>query len=74
MIKIRLSRYGRKKAAFYRIVAIEESFKREGKPLEVIGFWNPVKGQKDIDLAKLKAWIQKGAKVTGAVEKLLKSK
>ena len=74
MIKIRLSRYGRKKSAFYRIVAIEESFKREGKPLEVIGIWNPIKGQKNIDMAKVKAWIKKGAKVSSAVEKLLKSK
>lgn len=74
MIKIRLSRHGRKKLAFYRIVAIEESFKREGKPLAVIGFWNPVKGKKEIDLAKLKTFTEKGAKVSGAVEKLLKRK
>lgn len=71
MIKIRLARGGTKNKPFYRIVAIEESRKREGKPQDILGFWHPAKGTKKIDKKKLKFWLERGAKVTKAVEKLL---
>ncbi len=71
MIKIRLARGGTKNKPFYRIVAIEESRKREGKPLDILGYWHPGKDTKKIDKKKLKFWIERGAKVTKAVEKLL---
>jgi small subunit ribosomal protein S16 len=71
MIKIRLARGGTKNKPFYRIVAIEESRKREGKPLDILGYWHPAKDIKKIDKKKLKFWIERGAKVTKAVEKLL---
>jgi small subunit ribosomal protein S16 len=71
MIKIRLARGGTKNKPFYRIVAIEESRKREGKPLDILGYWHPAKDTKKIDKKKLKFWIERGAKVTKAVEKLL---
>jgi small subunit ribosomal protein S16 len=74
MIKIRLSRGGVKKKPFYRIVAIEESRKRGGKPLDIIGYWNPQKSDLKINKDKLKAWIEKGAKKTTAVDKLLEKK
>ena len=71
MIKIRLARGGVKKKPFYRIVAIEESRKRGGKPLDVIGYWNPQKSDLKINKDKLKVWIEKGAKKTTAVDNLL---
>ncbi len=71
MIKIRLTRGGTKNKPFYRIVAIEESRKREGKPQDILGYWHPAKDTKKIDKKKLKFWIERGAKVTKAVEKLL---
>ncbi|TEU02527.1 30S ribosomal protein S16 [Candidatus Woesebacteria bacterium] len=71
MIKIRLARGGTKNKPFYRIVAIEESRKREGKPQDILGYWHPAKDTKKIDKKKLKFWIERGAKVTKAVEKLL---
>ena len=71
MIKIRLARGGTKNKPFYRIVAIEESRKREGKPIDILGYWHPAKDTKKIDKKKLKFWIERGAKVTKAVEKLL---
>jgi small subunit ribosomal protein S16 len=71
MIKIRLARGGTKNKPFYRIVAIEESRKREGKSLDILGYWHPAKDTKKIDKKKLKFWIERGAKVTKAVEKLL---
>jgi small subunit ribosomal protein S16 len=71
MVKIRLSRKGTKNKPIYRIVAIDESRKRGGKPLDVIGYWKPAKDEKRIDKKKLKMWISQGAQVTRAVEKIL---
>jgi small subunit ribosomal protein S16 len=72
MIKIRLSRVGTKNRPYYRIVAADERKKRSDSSLGVIGFWHPAKGVKKIDKKKLKSWIDKGAKLTSAVAKLLK--
>jgi small subunit ribosomal protein S16 len=71
MIKIRLSRTGPKKKPFYRIVATDEKRKNKGTPLEVLGYWSPKNKTVNVDREKLKSWIQKGAKTTTAVEKLL---
>lgn len=71
MIKIRLSRKGATNNAFYRIVAVEEHSKRDGKVQEVLGFWHPGKGTKKIDKKLIEAWVARGAQKTPAVEKLL---
>lgn len=71
MIKIRLSRRGVKNAPFWRIVAVDSKRKREGKPLDIIGYWHPIKNTKKIDKKKVENWVAKGAKITKAVEKLL---
>jgi len=71
MIKIRLSRGGRKKSPVYRIVAIEQSRKREGKALDIIGYWNPTTNSKKINKEKLSYWISRGAQKTKVVNKLL---
>ncbi len=41
MLKLRLQRFGKKKAPQYRLVVTEKSQKRDGKPVEVLGFYNP---------------------------------
>ena len=71
MIKIRLSRGGVKNDPFYRIVAIEHTRKRDGKPLAVLGHYYPKNDDKKIDKKAYKEWIEKGAKPSKAVEKLL---
>ena len=73
MVKIRLARGGSKNNPFYRIVAIEERRARKGKPLEVIGYWNPLKGDKKIDKKKIEEWVGRGAKVSKAVTNLIES-
>lgn len=70
MVTIRLSRYGRKKAPFYRVVVVDSRKKRDGSFLEVLGFWNPMKDEKEIDKANFDAWIKKGAQVSDTVKKL----
>ncbi len=71
MVKIRLSRVGKKNDPFYRIVAIEENRKREGKPLEILGYWYPAKDTKEVNKKRLKSWVDNGAVFTKAVNKLL---
>ena len=41
MIKLRLKRYGKKREASYRIIAINSLARRDGRPLEELGFYNP---------------------------------
>ena len=59
MVTIRLSRFGRKKAPFYRVVAVDASKKRDGMVLEVLGFWNPAKKEKEINKENMTAWVKK---------------
>lgn len=74
MIKIRLTRQGAKKAPFYRIVAIDEQRKRNGKPLDIVGYWRPSNDEFMLDKDKLAQWIKNGAQTTKAVDKLIETK
>ncbi len=71
MIKIRLSRLGKRNNPFYRIVAIEEGKKRDGKPADILGFWDKSNKKTEINRKKLEEWKKKGAIITKAVENLL---
>ncbi len=71
MIKIRLTRLGKRNNPFYRIVAIEENKKREGEPIDILGFWDKSNKKIEINKNKLEEWKKKGAVVTKAVENLL---
>ncbi len=71
MVTIRLSRFGRKKAPFYRVVAVDSGKKRDGKVLEILGTWNPLKKEVKIEKEKVKVWITKGAQLSATVKKLL---
>jgi small subunit ribosomal protein S16 len=71
MVTIRLSRYGRKKAPYYRVVVADSSKKATGKYLESVGTWNPAKKVKSLDKKRIQEWIEKGATVSASVKKLL---
>ncbi len=71
MVVIRLARFGRKKGAFFRIIAVDSTKKTIGENLEVLGYWNPAKKDLKIEKEKLQAWVKKGAQVSPAIEKLL---
>lgn len=71
MIVIRLTRFGRLNFPFYRIVAANKRSKREAKPLDVLGTWNPFKKDLKIDKKKLEDWKQKGAQISVGVAKLI---
>lgn len=71
MVTIRLSRFGRKKAPFYRIVVVDSRKKTTGGVIEFIGTWNPIKKLKEIDKAKMAEWVKNGAQVSDSVKKIL---
>lgn len=72
-VKIRLARMGKKNKPFYRIVAIDESAKRNGKVVENLGYYNPEKNSPKIKVNEksLKLWLSLGAQPTTPVRKLL---
>lgn len=71
MIKIRLSRRGVKNKPFYKIVATDSRNKTRGKYLELVGHWQPSKGDVTINRSKIMKWVKLGAQVSPAVCKLM---
>lgn len=76
MLKIRLAQYGSKNRRTYRIVAIEEGKRRNGRPVEILGFYNPLVKPAQVSIKKdrISYWTKLGAVVTGGVSKLLTEK
>lgn len=74
-VKLRLTRTGSKKRPFYRIVAINSSTRRDGRPLEYLGYYNPMTNpaKVEIDQEKVKKWLDLGAEASDTVRSLLKS-
>ena len=75
-VKLRLTRVGSKKNPIYRVVAADAHAPRDGKFLEIIGRYNPQTHPStiEIDEAKAKEWLGKGALPSEAVSRLLKIK
>ena len=74
MVKIRLTRIGKKKAPAYRVVVADSRYPRDGKFIEVIGSYNPLTEPAEIkiDAEAATAWLAKGAQPTETVRSLLK--
>jgi len=72
MLKIRLKRLGAKKQPSYRIIVINSTTKREGRPIQELGHYNPKTKEMKFDLASAKEWISKGAQPTERVQYLIK--
>src|SRR5574344_1140648 len=73
MLKIRLKRLGAKKAPAYRVIVINSTTKREGKPIQELGHYNPKTKVMKLDKAAALDWISKGAKPTEVVAFLIKN-
>ena len=73
-VKLRMRRMGSKKRPFYRLVAADSRFQRDGRFLEVIGYYDPmIKPYKFVvDREKAIVWLQKGAQMSETVESLLR--
>jgi small subunit ribosomal protein S16 len=75
MLKIRLSRLGKKRAPTYRIVVTEADHRRDGRYVERIGWYNPLTNPESyrIDEARALYWLSVGAQPTDAMKRLLKT-
>ena len=73
MLKIRLKRLGAKKAPTYRIIVINSTTKREGKPIQELGHYNPKTKVMVLDKQSALDWIKKGAQPTETVAYLIKN-
>nr|YP_010537832.1 ribosomal protein S16 [Hoya dimorpha]YP_010847281.1 ribosomal protein S16 [Marsdenia tinctoria]QXO87734.1 ribosomal protein S16 [Hoya lithophytica]QXO88130.1 ribosomal protein S16 [Papuahoya urniflora]QXO88229.1 ribosomal protein S16 [Hoya megalaster]QXO88427.1 ribosomal protein S16 [Oreosparte celebica]QXO88724.1 ribosomal protein S16 [Hoya hamiltoniorum]UYC29956.1 ribosomal protein S16 [Hoya sp. 2 WO-2022]UYC30052.1 ribosomal protein S16 [Hoya sp. 4 WO-2022] len=72
MVKLRLKRCGRKQRVVYRIVAIDVRSRREGKDLQKVGFYDPIKNQTYLNVPAILYFLEKGAQPTGTVQDILK--
>jgi small subunit ribosomal protein S16 len=75
-VKLRLTRVGSKKNPIYRVVAADSRSPRDGKFIEIIGRYNPQMEPSliELDEARVKDWLGKGAQPTEAVARLIKVK
>ena len=75
MVKLRFQRHGRTHRPFYRLVAVDARFKRNGKFIERLGWFNPTpgEGEQNIDLNadRIKYWLSVGAQPSDTVRDLL---
>ena len=76
-VVIRLARFGAIHSPKYRVTVADSRSKKEGKCIEVVGHYNPTPRGKEeglkLDLAKIKAWQGKGARLTPRVSALVES-
>ena len=72
MIKLRLKRYGKKRESSYRIVAMNSDSRRDGRPLEELGFYNPRTDETRLDVPGITRRLEQGAQPTDTVRDILK--
>ena len=71
MIKLRLKRFGKKKEASFRIVACNSTSRRDGRPLQELGFYNPRTKETRLNTEALRTRLTQGAQPTDVVRTLL---
>ena len=71
MIKLRLKRFGKKKEASFRIVACNSTTRRDGRPLQELGFYNPRTKETRLNTEALRMRLTQGAQPTDVVRTLL---
>lgn len=72
-VKIRLKRIGAKKTPFYRIVVADSRYPRNGRFIEEVGYYDPMKNPVElkIDQEKVQTWLKNGAQPTETVKALI---
>lgn len=72
-VKLRLKRMGSKQKPYYRIVAADARSPRDGRFIETVGTYNPIKGKEEVTIDEEKAlkWLNNGAKPTDTVKNIL---
>ena len=72
MVKIRLKRIGSKKAPHYRLVVTDSRNRRDGKPIEEVGYYNPRSKELKVNKEAVQQWIKDGAQPSETVQNLLR--
>ena len=72
MLKLRLKRTGRKQYPTYRIVVMENTTRRDGRPIEEVGHYNSITKEFKFESEKIIKWLNYGVKPTQTVFNLLK--
>ncbi|MEM8884128.1 MAG: 30S ribosomal protein S16 [Planctomycetota bacterium] len=75
-VRLRLKRTGRRNRAFYRIGAFHHTTRRDGKPVEDLGWYDPVSANEarrfDLNLERAEYWLAQGAQPSETVRSLIK--
>jgi small subunit ribosomal protein S16 len=73
VLMIRLKRTGARKQPHYRVIVIEKERARDGRPVEVVGTYNPRTNPASIELKRerIDYWVSKGAKLSDRVSKIV---
>ncbi len=71
MIKIRLKRFGKKREVSYRLVAMQSTSRRDGRPLEELGFYNPRTDEVRLETEAILKRLGQGAQPTDTVRRIL---
>jgi len=74
VVRLRLQRKGKPKRPYYRVVAIDQRVKRDGKPIEVLGQYDPISetNKFNVDKVRINYWLSTGAKASETVAALIK--
>lgn len=72
MLKLRLTRTGRKKQPAYRLVVIEHKTGRDGRPIDIVGYYNPLTKESNFKTEKIQNWLKNGVQPTETVFNLLR--
>lgn len=72
MLKLRLKRIGRKRSPSYRLVIMENTARRNGRPVDEVGYYDPLSKKYDLKIEKIQRWLNCGAQPTETVVSLLK--
>ena len=72
MLKLRLKRIGRKRSPSYRLVIMENTFRRDGRPIEEVGYYNPILKKYKFETERIQKWLNDGVKPTKTVSALLR--
>jgi small subunit ribosomal protein S16 len=71
MIKLRLKRFGKKREVSYRLVATISTSRRDGRPIEELGFYNPRTDETRLNIPAIVKRLQEGAQPTETVRSIL---
>ena len=72
MLKVRLKRNGRKRQPSYRLVIMESTSRRNGRPIDEVGYYNPITKKSYFNQDKIIKWLKNGVQPTETVFQLLK--